>query len=89
MIPHHICHILDGNLPGRLHEKREPLCLVIAHRIVDVFVCVMLYQVAVLILVCETAVAKDVECRPGPCLAASHATELERVVGIAEAEILV
>ena len=49
----------------------------------------MLDKIAFLILKGEAPVAKDVECRPCPGLTSPHSAEIQRIVGIAEAELLI
>ncbi len=89
MVSHHVCHILYGDFACRLYEQRKSLGLVVSHRIVDIVVCVTGDHGAVLVLESELAVAEDVECRPCPCLAASHAAEIKGSICVAEAEIFV
>ena len=89
MVTHHVRYILDTDLARRLHEERESLCLVVSHCIVDIVVSILGNDVSVLVLECELAVAEDVECSPGTCLAASHSAEIKRCICVAEAELLV
>ena len=82
-------YVFDCEFLGRLHVEREPLAAVITHGIVEEFVSIPGDHPSVIVLVAEPAVAQDVERAPYPRFATSHRAEIERCVGIAEAELVV
>ena len=89
MVSHHVGYVFDCEFLGRLHVEREPLAAVITHGIVEEFVSIPGDHPSVIVLVAEPAVAQDVERAPYPRFATSHRAEIERCVGIAEAELVV
>ena len=88
VVAHHVGHVLGADLARRLHEQRHLAAEFVAHRIIDPVRSRRADEGSVL-LVGEGPVAQYVECRPSPCIAGPGAREVERIVGIAEAEILV
>ena len=88
MVAHHVGHVLDRDLAGRFHEKRHFSVEVITHDIVEPLACGTGGFNPVL-QITELPVAEDVECAPGTGVAAAGPSEIEGIVGVAEAEILV
>ena len=89
MVTHHIGHVLDGNLAGRLHKERHFALEVISHRIVEPLACGAGNLLAGLVHIGEDAVAQDVEGGPGAGVAAAHGAKVKRAVSVAEREFLI
>ena len=88
MVSHHIGYILDTDLACRLDPERHIIGRVVAHRIIHIVVGVLLHEAAA-ILIGELALAENVESAPDPGLAAPEPAEIERAIGIPEAEFLI
>ena len=88
MVSHHIGYILDTDLACRLYPERHIVGRVVAHCIVHIVIGVFLHKAAA-ILIYELALAENVESTPDPGLAAPEPAEIERAVGIPEAEFLI
>ena len=88
VVAHHVRDIFDAYLAGRLDEEGHLALQVVAHGVVQP-VRGGTRELGTILDIGELPVAKDVECRPGPSLAAPSAAEVQRIIGIAEAEILV
>ena len=87
MVSHRVCDVLETYLAGRLHEEREALRGVVAHCIFNIVHCRAGHFLAVFIDEGEIAVAEAVEGGPGTALAAPHRPEIQRSIGVAEAEV--
>ena len=86
MVAHDVCDVLDSDLARRLDKQRHLSLQVISHGIVEPVGCGGTDLAAFGIEVGESPVAEDVEGAPGAGVAGSRAAEIQRIVGVAEAE---
>ena len=89
MVAHHVGNILNANLAGGLDKEGHLAVQFVAHGVIEPVGSGTGHLVAVLVDIAELPVAENVECRPGTGFASAGAAEVERIVSVTEAEVLV